>query len=255
MGDSGDEMNIDVDKLPKDSTGETSSLEISDIVKLFTGVIQSQFKTFSGQLKAEQSESISKKLKENSLHKIKSEGNRVQFEFNADLLEGLEKLESRAFDLKDSESLSIISELSKKLKTRQKHIRIADSSPAGWKTVNEYQCNEIADNSDDEKKIRSAENRALRHQKQNKRFQPYGTRKTPPAAAAGSPAQLAFPSVSNSFQPFPAFQQQQQQPFLYGQGRNKQSRRQPMPYDVCFNCFATGHWKSNCPKGKATQSQ
>uniref|UniRef100_A0A8W8MJW0 CCHC-type domain-containing protein n=1 Tax=Magallana gigas TaxID=29159 RepID=A0A8W8MJW0_MAGGI len=92
MGDSGDEMNIDVDKLPKDSTGETSSLEISDIVKLFTG-------------------------------------------------------------------------------------------------------------------------------------------------------------------PFPAFQQQQQQPFLYGQGRNKQSRRQPMPYDVCFNCFATGHWKSNCPKGKATQSQ
>lgn len=66
MGNSGDEMNIDVDKLPKDSTGGTSSLEILDIVKLFTGVIQSQFKTFLGQLKAEQSESISKKLKEHS---------------------------------------------------------------------------------------------------------------------------------------------------------------------------------------------
>ncbi|XP_062618079.1 uncharacterized protein LOC134279669 [Saccostrea cucullata] len=218
MGDSGYELTLDTDKLPKDSTGGTSSLEISDIVKLFTGVIQSQFKTFSGQLKAEQSESISKKLKENSLHKIKSEGNRIQFEFNAELLE-------------------------------------ADSSPAGWKTVNEYQCNEIADNSNDEKKIRSAENRALRHQKQNKRFQPYGTQKTPPAAAAGSPAQLSLPGVTNTFQPFPAFQQQQQQPFLYGQGRNKQSRRQPMPYDVCFGCFGTGHWKSNCPKGKTTQSQ
>ncbi|XP_062577284.1 uncharacterized protein LOC134239139 [Saccostrea cucullata] len=255
MGDSGDELTLDTDKLPKDSTGGNSSLEISDIVKLFTGVIQSQFKTFSGQLKAEQSESISKKLKENSLHKIKSEGNRIQFEFNAELLEGLEKLESRAFDLKDSESLKIISDLCKKLKTRQKHIRIADSSPAGWKTVNEYQCNEIADNSDDEKKIRSAENRALRHQKQNKRFQPYGTQKTPPAAAAGSPAQLALSGVSSTFQPFPAFQQQQQQPFLYGQSRNKQSRRQPMPYDVCFGCFGTGHWKSNCPKGKTNQSQ
>lgn len=53
MGDSGDEMNVDADKLPKDSIGGISSLEISDIVKLFTGVIQSQFKTFSGQLKAE----------------------------------------------------------------------------------------------------------------------------------------------------------------------------------------------------------
>lgn len=67
MVDSGDEMNIDIDKVPKDNTGGTSSLEISDIVKLFMGVIQSQFRTLSGQLKAEQLESISKNLKEKSL--------------------------------------------------------------------------------------------------------------------------------------------------------------------------------------------
>lgn len=76
--------------------------------------------------------------------------------------------------------------MQEKLKTHQKHIGIADSSPAGWKTVNDNQSREIEANSDDKKKIRSAENRALLQQNQgwNRRFHPYNTYKTLPAAAA-----------------------------------------------------------------------
>ena len=51
------------------------------------------------------------------------------------------------------------------LETRNKMIKIADKLPGGWKTVEEYLSDSIASDSDNEKKLRTAESRAFRKKK------------------------------------------------------------------------------------------
>ena len=45
---------------------------------------------------------------------------------------------------------------------RQKHILLADKSDFGWSLIREYKRNDLAEDSDDEKKIIRAEARAPR---------------------------------------------------------------------------------------------
>ncbi|XP_065943713.1 uncharacterized protein [Magallana gigas] len=107
----------------------------------------------------------------------------------------------------------------------------ADNSPAGWATVHQYEHNDIASDSDDDKKLRQAENRALRAIKEKKRFQPYKPR--PSGYSAPQPATGSIPSAAAG----------SQQQLFRGFGK----RREPSSYDICFHCKSVGHWRKHCP--------
>ena len=55
---------------------------------------------------------------------------------------------------------SDLEEGEKSLVERQKHILLADKSEYGWNTVEEYKQHDLADDSEDEKRIYSTERRA-----------------------------------------------------------------------------------------------
>ena len=69
-------------------------------------------------------------------------------------------------------------------------MRIADKSEGGWRTIDEYLFDEVANDSEDKKRIRAAENRAAKKMKTHKKDTGKQNRKSP-AKAAESFTQVA----------------------------------------------------------------
>ena len=152
----------------------------------------------------------------NEKHKFNKKCNEEQKLREAD---ALLKEEPRVRQM-TSKAQEKIEEGMKLIEYRQKLIKMADSSELGWRTVNEYQANVIADDSDDKNKIWKAESRAQRKAKQQskrfsrlKRLHPY----TQQGQSHNSQYILYTTSPSNANKP-----------------------------GVCFSCGKPGHWRADC---------
>ena len=202
---------------------------------------------FKNELLEEQkaeNERMTKKLKLEKKFEFRKKGNEIQHVFNENVKAKVEeaaaiveKLQGTAGAVeKAKESLKEGVQL---IEERQKLIKIADRSDSGWLTAQEYEADEIADDSDDEKRIARAERQAEKLKK--KRGQNSVRR-----------------GRGGSF--FRGQQYRQEAPRYFDRSNGWQAQRvawsAPQPTVratsnlVCFMCGRTGHIRRECPLQK-----
>ncbi|CAC5389809.1 unnamed protein product [Mytilus coruscus] len=208
-----------VHSLPDGSSAHhTGNNDLVDTFSLFKTYLDGKIATLHKDLTVG-NENFATKLKQEVSVKLKGEGNQIQFNFNCEIMADLVKLQKRIPD-EDAACLKLVSGAILKVKKCNKLIRIADKSTTGWKTVREYESDDLASDSEDEKRIRSAESRAIRSIKEKKRPHPY---RTVTATVSAPPAPM--PNQHNVQQ-----NNYQQPPFRTSR------RREPSSHDICYNC-------------------
>ena len=108
---------------------------------------------------------LAKRLKKPVVPSFNNKGNIIQHEFNLNLTEDMEVLIHLIQKGSISRATKAVKNMIEDLQKRNKLIKIAEKFPVGWNAVQEYLSDDFASDSEDDKKLKAAEARALRKQK------------------------------------------------------------------------------------------
>ena len=163
-----------------------------------------------------------KKLKFEEPRWFKKKAHEDQYRFNSKLTGALDEAKSSCSTQNLDKNL---------LAERQKHILLADKSDYGWMVIQEYKKNDLADDSDDEKKITRAEARTRTKQNSQKaKSRMTASRREFPKSQ--SVVAVSNTDVSSALRPIPTI--------------DAQFRNQTKP-GCCFACNKPGHGRAQCP--------
>ena len=98
---------------------------------------------------------------------FKYKSNEEQYSFNEQLQGTLEEVQNLLKNGAKHRPSKKLEDCIAQIKRRNKLIRIADKSSGGWDTVKEYESDNVASDSADERKIRAAERRVLSNKKRH----------------------------------------------------------------------------------------
>jgi hypothetical protein len=169
--------------------------------------------------------------------------NKNQCDFNESVSKDLSRIKSAVTAGNLPDALHLLDNSQQEIAASNKKVKIGDRY--GWDTVSEHEGNPLADDSDDERRLRQTETRAIRKRKDSfpkeppKRFaadklfrgfsQP-PVRQNVNTAANSQTTRRYFGNRSSTYQP--------------------QIGRKFRAQDTCYYSGAVGHWSLNCPEKK-----
>ena len=234
------------------ATGESSSAgagitpdqfsQLMEAIQASQERIDGKLAEFRDEVRIGQEDAAAKALKRVHLEKpyaFRRKGNEEQATFNSKLEDAIQEAQaeiaghggtSPALD----RAKAALQKGAKLLCERQKLIKIADRSEHGWGVVAEYTADELAEDSEDEKRLEKAEKAAERKAAKRRRTVPRTRRRgsyPPQSSQAGAPS--AAPVQSPLFLP--------KRPTTAPGGGAR-------AIGPCFACGELGHLRSFCPK-------
>ena len=180
-------------------------------------LLQEQIAGLRNDLIRRQEEALTqaRRVRKERPHIFRRPGNESQYAFAEKMLEHIDSAiqfldqEGRTEDLRRE-----LEEVRTMLAERQRMIKLADRSELGWAVVAEYEADELANNSEDERKIARAEREAEKKVVKRRRLLPGGG------------------SLSRS----------------QGLKASTTASVMPRPVGPCFGCGEMGHLRRYCPK-------
>ena len=159
--DSGD---IEIPIITSEPTNPWAQLKIFE--QSLTKMIENKFdeQDAKRRIELEETKRANKRQKADISFKYKS--NKINYNFLEELKDCVDDAKDLSHTGPKKRLLECLDELEDRIVKRQKVIRLADKSPGGWTSVEEYTQDDLADDAVDDKKIREAEGRAMAKIKQ-----------------------------------------------------------------------------------------